>query len=606
LIAVLVRLQWMSLKGRVVRSIRLLRQPKYLVGSVIGFGWMAFWVVRPMLASRLTVGARPWNSSGGEWTTLIPSIAALAVTVLMPLPWLFPWGRLGLPFREAELTMLLQAPLTRRQVVQYGLLKSELGVVISSAVMSMFLARGRPLGWPLTFLGTWLLFELWHLNGRWRALFNLRQTELPAARARGRRLILTIALLGFYAVLLLALFPMQSQVAAAFRGGDRAQIAAALVDWPPLLVALLTPGRWLIAPMFAGGALAFLAAALPVLLAVLAQRELVLRSKARFEESSLEAAKTEETKKSPTRRFARVSSRGRSNRPFELDSAGAPMTAVVWKNAMRVSRAPWVRLAIGGSVLLVAVAVIPLALPAREVIYSVLAATGAGVMFFFPLVGGMAWNNDFRTELAHLELVRTWPLSSRRFALAQLASPALFSFATSTFGAGLLLAGLFGSRQSQASGGEPAHFKLLPSGNAVLGVPTGLAAVIFVASCLPITAAASFLSSALQNLATLFVPAWMAHGEDRPHGVEAFGRRLLFSSAFGLAYFLSLIPSALLVGSAVLVQRLLGIGWTAWEFPFWGALAAAPLLVEGWWIAEAATGLWTRLDPSQELLEIGR
>ena len=36
MIRVLLLLQWLSLRGRVVRSFRLLRQPKYLVGLVIG------------------------------------------------------------------------------------------------------------------------------------------------------------------------------------------------------------------------------------------------------------------------------------------------------------------------------------------------------------------------------------------------------------------------------------------------------------------------------------------------------------------------------------------------------------------------------------------
>ena len=57
MIAVLVRLQWMTLKGRVVRSIRLLRQPKYLVGSVVGVGWIGLWVVRPLLHSQRRASA---------------------------------------------------------------------------------------------------------------------------------------------------------------------------------------------------------------------------------------------------------------------------------------------------------------------------------------------------------------------------------------------------------------------------------------------------------------------------------------------------------------------------------------------------------------------
>jgi hypothetical protein len=116
----------------------------------------------------------------------------------------------------------------------------------------------------------------------------------------------------------------------------------------------------------------------------------------------------------------------------------------------------------------------------------------------------------------------------------------------------------------------------------------------------------SFFSSALQNLATLFVPAWMAHGSDRSQGFAAFGQRLLFSAAFGLALFLALIPSALLVGTAVGLQWWLAIPWSAWAFPFWAVLAAAPLFVLGWILVQVAGRLWERLDPSQEILELGR
>jgi hypothetical protein len=116
----------------------------------------------------------------------------------------------------------------------------------------------------------------------------------------------------------------------------------------------------------------------------------------------------------------------------------------------------------------------------------------------------------------------------------------------------------------------------------------------------------SFFSSALQNLATLFVPAWMAHSADRSRGVAAFGQRMLFSAALGLALLLALIPSALLVGAAAGVQWWLGIPWSVWAFPFWGVLVAAPMFALGWSIVQVAGRLWERLDPSQEILELGR
>ena len=139
-----------------------------------------------------------------------------------------------------------------------------------------------------------------------------------------------------------------------------------------------------------------------------------------------------------------------------------------------------------------------------------------------------------------------------------------------------------------------------------MGVHAGLATVLLVLSYLPMAAAVSFFSSALQNLATLFVPAWMAHSADRSQGLAAVGQRMLISAALGLALLLALIPGALLVGAAAGVQVWLGVPWSAWAFPFWGVLAAAPELALGWLIVQVAGRLWEQLDPSQEILELGR
>jgi len=311
MIGVLVRLQSMQLKGRVIRSIRLLRQPKYLVGFLVGAGWMASWVLRPLLRSKIHFGAAAGIPFGTDVIPAVHQLAALVVTFALPLLWLLPWGRLGLPFRESELTMLLQAPLTRRQVIQYGLLKSEVGVLVSGFVLPLFAGFGSLGARLLMGCGTWMLFEFWHLNGKWRALFNLRQTELPPTVARTRRLMLAIGLIGFYAVVLSALKPFVTEVAGTLGGSDFKQVVSSLkaVTWPPFLEAVLTPAWWLTAPMFAPGARAFAVAAAPVVLLILVQREIVLRSKARFEESALAYATKEETKKSPAKRFTRISSR---------------------------------------------------------------------------------------------------------------------------------------------------------------------------------------------------------------------------------------------------------------------------------------------------------
>ena len=363
---------------------------------------------------------------------------------------------------------------------------------------------------------------------------------------------------------------------------------------------------YLTAPMFAGGGAAFALAAAPMLLLIVAQREIVLRSKARFEERALEHAEKEKSKKSPMRRFAKISSRVRSKRPFEIDRRGPPEIALVWKNAMRVSRARWTRIAYAGAALLIGIALLPALLPVHDAVYGVLATFGAVQMVMLPLLAGMTWKNDLRTELAHIDLVRTWPVPARRFVMAEVLSPAILSFACAAFGAGVVLTSLFGSRLREALTGQHSRLVLLPRGGDFMGVDTVLATVLLFVSFLPMTAAVSFFSSALQNLATLFVPAWVAHGADRSQGVAAFGQRMLFSAGLGLALLLALIPSALLVGAAAGVQWLLGIPWSAWAFPLWGVLAAAPQLALGWLIVQVAGRLWERLDPSQEILELGR
>jgi hypothetical protein len=254
---------------------------------------------------------------------------------------------------------------------------------------------------------------------------------------------------------------------------------------------------------------------------------------------------------------------------------------------MRVSRTRWTHVAYLGTVVLVGIAVLPALWSFHVATYGLLASLGLVPMIMLPLLAGMTWNNDLRTELAYIELVRTWPVSARQFVLAEVLSPAIFSFASAVFGAGVVLISL-------------------PRVGNFMGLHSKTAAAVLVVSALPMVAAMSFFSSALQNLGILFVPAWMAHTVDRSRGVAAFGQRMLVSGALALTLMFALLPSALLVGAAAGIQWSLGIPWSAWAFPLWGLLAAAPPCAIGWLTVQVASRLWERLDPSQEILELGR
>ena len=139
-----------------------------------------------------------------------------------------------------------------------------------------------------------------------------------------------------------------------------------------------------------------------------------------------------------------------------------------------------------------------------------------------------------------------------------------------------------------------------------MGVGAFCFALLVLVGAAPLLAGASFAASALQNLATLFIPAWMIKAPDANKGIAAFGRNLIVGPAMFLGFVLVLVPGAVLLGVALLVQRFAGVAWSAWEFPLWGLLASAPLAATGGVLVFLASRLWAHLDPSAELLEIGR
>src|SRR5580765_2098235 len=114
---------------------RLLRQPKYFVGAAVGTLWMLTWVGRPLLRSSMPIPKAGLDRIPAQWLPAVSLGVAIVVTIAGLVPWLLPWGRPGLRLREAELTVLLQAPLTRRQVIAYGLLKAGLGTLVTAALM---------------------------------------------------------------------------------------------------------------------------------------------------------------------------------------------------------------------------------------------------------------------------------------------------------------------------------------------------------------------------------------------------------------------------------------------------------------------------------------
>jgi hypothetical protein len=287
---------------------------------------------------------------------------------------------------------------------------------------------------------------------------------------------------------------------------------------------------------------------------------------------------------------------------FDLPNTGKAEVAILWKNLMRVSRLPLERAMAGAVVFFAALVALAWILPIYPAIYGTIVIAGLITAGTAPLFAGMSWRNDLRTELSHLELVRTWPVPPARFVLAEVVSPALLSTFVGFFGLGLALAGYVGE---QIAWGRGASIGFIPNQGA-LGVSATMLVLLALIGFVPLLAGAAFATAAMQNVATLFIPAWMIHTPDTQRGIAALGRNLIVGTASFFGFFLALLPSAVLVGLVMLAQHFAGIPWSAWAFPVWGLLAAAPLFVLGGVLVLFAGKMWSDLDPSVELLEIGR
>jgi ABC-2 type transport system permease protein len=591
-----------TLVGAARRRLARLREPRYLLGGIVGALYLYFWLGRAILrnvANPHVPGPRLQVSP--EALALLLSLAAAAVAVNAALLWVFHSGRPVLQVSEADVQFLAPAPLPRQALLHLSLLRATLAIGFGALVMAAFGRGFFPNFWQAA-VAAFVVLSTMHLHGLGLAFWKARQAEAPPA-TRG---LMRLATAAVAAVGLAALTWVGVGIVRAIR------IVASVPDAPSALralpdglapwasgfipVVLLAPFRALLAPAFAADTRHFLVS-LPAALVVLAAHYAwVLRTNARFEEAALEGARRRAAR-AEKRRSGRLhglpSDAQRAVVPFALPSQGMPEVALLWKNLMshRRSRlrsaAVWWAVPTGLVFMSSAAMGIANATVAQPVllILGFVCAVAAGVVSLAMPLGS---RNDFREDLEKAAVLRAWPLSPTRLALAELAAP----FVTTVTVAGIILsvglAALAGERVSVAWHG-------LARGVAAGPVPArwiapGLLALAFL---LPALAAAVLV---VQNAAVLAFPAWFPPGGQR-RGIEATGARLIAFTGTTLLLAIAFIP-AVLSGALVAV-----LGWSIlgpWSLV--PAMAAASLPV---WI-EAAVGvtvlgrLFARFDISAE------
>src|SRR6185436_2355746 len=126
-----------SFRNRIVSRLKRLRNVRYLLSFLVGMAyfWFTGW-------RHLFVGRSPLQRMGGlPASAFFVDLAAVVVLFMMILAWALPKQSAGLAFSEAEIQFLFPAPIMRRQLLLYRILRAQPQVFLSAALMTFFAFR---------------------------------------------------------------------------------------------------------------------------------------------------------------------------------------------------------------------------------------------------------------------------------------------------------------------------------------------------------------------------------------------------------------------------------------------------------------------------------
>ncbi|HEX6106268.1 MAG TPA: putative ABC exporter domain-containing protein, partial [Gemmatimonadales bacterium] len=268
-----------STRNRLARQLSRLRRPRYLAALLLGLAYL--WI---MLLQQRPVGSGAQPRPG--WIELA---GAMALALAVGWAWLFAAERRVLAFSPAEVTFLFSAPVTRRQLVHFKLLRNQLVVLLNTLLWTLLLAR-EPSGIPapLRALSIWVVLTTLSLHRLGASFVRTSLAEHGEAGARHRVVSLTLLAVALSAAAW-AVVDAWPALASAFDEGIGPFLSTlAAAAERPVPRALLWPFRQLVAPLAAGSDAAWARSMGPALGILAAHYVWVVRSDTAFEEAALE------------------------------------------------------------------------------------------------------------------------------------------------------------------------------------------------------------------------------------------------------------------------------------------------------------------------------
>jgi hypothetical protein len=551
------------------RRLQRLRQPKYFVGFLVGLGYF-YWI---------------WMRPGTTWTGFVSGseigrvVAVLAVGATVLLTWALGSAETPFAFQLAETDFVFPAPLTRRAVIQFRMLRSQLPLLLSALFTVLIFSRANLA--TRVFIrvpAVWLLYFTLQLNGASAALVRASLTEQGITGVR-RRLLTLLVLALVVGGLLWGLRDALPAVVAAFQVDPSTALPVlaqslrhgvlGVVTWPLFAVT---------GPIVATNAREFLPRLPQALVVTAAFYVWVVRSTLAFEEAAVEHA-------NKVARRVEALRKGRSEAPrarpggtapiFRLGARGTPGGALVWKNVTGALREFRLR-----TLFFILLAVVAMGVVLGEpgaaggpnfVAVLAIALTGVAVLF-----GPLALRYDLRRDLELLDVLKTLPLRGSGIVGAEVLGPALVT-------SGIAIVGW-----------TTAFIASLASDSVRIAIGDRLALLAGAVVVTPPVVTVLFL---VQNAAALLFPAWSAIGAERATGFEATGQRIVTFLGTGIALVVAVFPAAILGGVAAILAHVLGAGPIATGLTW--AIVGAPVLGAECWVAVRILGpVLERLEPA--------
>lgn len=574
-----------SWRNNIISRIKRLKKPKYLFGALFGVAYFYFYFYRFAFNPRnFRSGSSGVNISllPPEFAGLVEPVGALILFVItLATSWILAQDRAALIFTEAEIAFLFPAPVKRRTLIHFKLIKSQVSIFVMIFFLGIIMGRFRVgnAGW-FRALGWWVILSTLGLHQIAASFVRQKLTDSGLTSWKRRGLILGIVAVLFVFVVIWARQtippPDPSSINSA---SDGAAYFRQVMDSGPAFY-ILYPFRLIVRPALQHNFLDFLNAVWPALIVMALHYIWVVRADISFEEASIDASKKQAERVANMRanrgQFS-FKPKKKKRAPFNLNPLGMPSIGFLWKNLISAGNIFTARLLF----ILVPLSVIAIinvtANPHATSWMSIVGIFSGMGLYISYLAGPQMMRQDFRQDIPMADLLKSYPLTGWQVALGELLGPITIL----TFCQWILILLCLATSSNMFGQSLDLSWRL-SIGVSLFVLAPGLNMIFLI----------------IPNAAVLLFPGWFQTGATAPRGIEATGQRIMFALGQLLAVIIALVPASAVFAVIFFIVNIFFGKFIAIPFAATGALVI--LIGEGTlgllWLGR----LFERFDVSAE------